>query len=54
MRAFHVLLLLTSIFCRVSRAICVIVRVMLRLLHIIFHCIYLFYNTDTIILVMYA
>ena len=52
MGAFHVLLSLTFIFCRVGRAICVIVWVMLRLLH--FYCIHLLCSTDTIILMMHA
>ena len=34
MRAFHVLLLLTFIFCRLGGAVCVVVRFMLRLSHI--------------------
>ena len=53
MRAFRVLLLLTSIFCKVGGVIYVILRVMLRLLHF-FNCIYLLCSTDTIILVIYA
>ena len=53
MRAFNVLLLLTSIFGGVGGAICVIVRVMLRLLHF-FYCIYLLFSTGIIILVLYA
>ena len=36
MRAFHVLFLLTAIFCGVGGAICVIVWDMLMLLHIFF------------------
>ena len=36
MRTFHFLLRLTSIFCGVGGAICVVMCVMLRLLHTIF------------------
>ena len=39
--------------CKVGGTICVIVQVMLRLLHIYFHCIYLFCSTESVILVMY-
>ena len=50
MRTFHFLLMLTSIFCGVGGAICVVMHVMLRLLHIFFYCVHFFYGTDDIMM----